>query len=205
MLMSRFFLMSYASAFVVASTSEAILGRQRMRVIGAGFGRTGTNSLKLALDELGFKTMHMFELFEDPAPRLLQRAWSKFVTTPGVLGSTLENLPIAALDELLDVHAAAGFNASMDFPMSQLYLHQLRRDPAAKVILTIRSSAEVWVDSFMETIARPTKIAKRFPASLAFPPKYSDLCRWMLTSIGMQLDSETLMPSRENAIGSYNA
>jgi hypothetical protein len=34
-----------------------------IRIIGAGFGRTGTHSLKLALEELGFgKCFHMEDL-----------------------------------------------------------------------------------------------------------------------------------------------
>ena len=38
-----------------------------MKVIGAGFGRTGTMSLKVALEELGFgPCYHMIELFEHP-------------------------------------------------------------------------------------------------------------------------------------------
>ena len=38
-----------------------------MRVIGAGFGRTGTASLKAALEELGFgPCYHMTEVFEHP-------------------------------------------------------------------------------------------------------------------------------------------
>ena len=37
-------------------------------VIGSGFGRTGTMSLKLALDQLGFgPTYHMVEVFKNPA------------------------------------------------------------------------------------------------------------------------------------------
>ena len=37
-----------------------------LKVIGAGFGRTGTNSLKLALEQLGFGPCHhMFEVIED--------------------------------------------------------------------------------------------------------------------------------------------
>ncbi len=35
-----------------------------LEVIGAGFGRTGTMSLKVALEELGFSPCyHMIELF----------------------------------------------------------------------------------------------------------------------------------------------
>src|SRR5215212_10119269 len=38
-----------------------------LEVIGAGFGRTGTASLKVALEELGFgPCYHMSELFEHP-------------------------------------------------------------------------------------------------------------------------------------------
>ena len=32
-----------------------------LQVIGAGYGRTGTDSLKVALNELGYKTYHMYE------------------------------------------------------------------------------------------------------------------------------------------------
>ncbi|MBS0244575.1 MAG: sulfotransferase family protein, partial [Proteobacteria bacterium] len=38
-----------------------------LHVVGAGFGRTGTNSLKLALEALGFAPCHhMFEVRERP-------------------------------------------------------------------------------------------------------------------------------------------
>jgi len=38
-----------------------------LRVIGAGFGRTGTLSLKLALEQLGFgPCYHMVEVFKNP-------------------------------------------------------------------------------------------------------------------------------------------
>ena len=38
-----------------------------MKIIGAGFGRTGTTSLKAALEELGYgPCYHMTEVFEHP-------------------------------------------------------------------------------------------------------------------------------------------
>jgi hypothetical protein len=41
-----------------------------MAVIGAGFGRTGTASLKQALEDLGCKPCdHMHENFDHPTPR----------------------------------------------------------------------------------------------------------------------------------------
>ena len=35
---------------------------EQIKVIGAGFGRTGTDSLRIALNELGLKCYHMHEL-----------------------------------------------------------------------------------------------------------------------------------------------
>jgi hypothetical protein len=38
-----------------------------LEVIGAGFGRTGTMSIKVALEQLGYgPCYHMIELFEHP-------------------------------------------------------------------------------------------------------------------------------------------
>ncbi len=38
-----------------------------MKIIGAGFGRTGTTSLQLAIEKLGFgKCYHMEELLKNP-------------------------------------------------------------------------------------------------------------------------------------------
>jgi hypothetical protein len=38
-----------------------------LEIIGAGFGRTGTNSLKIALEHLGFGPCHhMFEVRDNP-------------------------------------------------------------------------------------------------------------------------------------------
>ena len=36
----------------------------QLQIIGAGFGRTGTKSLKVALDLLGFHCYHMSECIE---------------------------------------------------------------------------------------------------------------------------------------------
>jgi hypothetical protein len=39
-----------------------------VEIIGAGFGRTGTMSLKVALEELGYgPSYHIVEVFENPA------------------------------------------------------------------------------------------------------------------------------------------
>jgi hypothetical protein len=44
------------------TTSDNTTKVPRVKVIGAGFGRTGTFSLKMALEILGMKTYHMVPL-----------------------------------------------------------------------------------------------------------------------------------------------
>lgn len=103
-----------------------------LKIIGAGHGRTGTMSLKRGLEQLGFPTYHMHELFVDPS-RLLY--WEQAAET----GAS-------------DWRAAlAGFTASLDYPAC-LYWRQLAKEfPEAKVILTVRDP-ERWYESVKATI-----------------------------------------------------
>ena len=48
---------------------KTAIATEGLKVIGAGFGRTGTMSLKTALEELGFgPCYHMREVFDHPEP-----------------------------------------------------------------------------------------------------------------------------------------
>ena len=71
-----------------------------LKVIGTGFGRTGTNSLKLALEQLGFGPCHhMYELRDDP--------------------DKVPHWQAAARGETPDWDAAfAGYASSVDWPIS---------------------------------------------------------------------------------------
>ncbi len=102
-----------------------------LKVIGAGFGRTGTMSLKLALEQLGFdKCYHMMEV--QPEHRAV---WSK-----AHRGESVD------LDALFD-----GFQATVDWPSCNLWQDQLKHFPDAKVILSLRDP-ESWYKSVMSTI-----------------------------------------------------
>ncbi len=69
-----------------------------LSVIGAGFGRTGTLSLKLGLEQLGFGPCHhMGEIFEHPAQLPLWQA--------AVAGEPVD------WDVVLE-----GYNSCTDFP-----------------------------------------------------------------------------------------
>ena len=104
-----------------------------MQVIGAGFGRTGTMSLKGALEELGFgPCFHMIDLIRDPVRVDL---WADAV----------EDRPV-------DWHAVFdGYAATVDWPGCSFYEPLLEVFPDAKVLLTVRDP-EAWYESTLRTI-----------------------------------------------------
>jgi hypothetical protein len=115
-----------------------------LQVIGAGFGRTGTLSLKAALATLGIAPCHhMVEVAGSPeqAPRWVA----------------------AARDGAADWHALLeGFRAAVDWPGSAFWRELGVAFPDARVILTVRDAA-AWYASFRDTILEHT-------AALAPPP-----------------------------------
>jgi hypothetical protein len=104
-----------------------------IKVIGAGFGRTGTLSLKQALEMLGFdKCYHMMEVHLNPGHA---QVWSDLAD--GV---------VPDWDKLF-----AGYQASVDWPSCNFWREQMAAFPDAKVILT-RRDPEKWYASVMNTI-----------------------------------------------------
>lgn len=104
-----------------------------LQVIGAGLGRTGTHSLKLALEHLGFAPCyHMIEILDLPEA---QEKWLKALE---------ENL--ADWDDIF-----AGYNATTDFPACIFYYELAQYYPNAKVILSLRDTNE-WLESTQRTI-----------------------------------------------------
>lgn len=111
-----------------------MLGRMSLRVIGAGLGRTGTMSLKGALERLlGAPCYHMIEVFPRPAHFGLWTA--------------------AARGEPVDWHALFdGFQATVDWPASAFWKEIAQAFPEALILLSTRDSAEAWWKSASETI-----------------------------------------------------
>ena len=104
-----------------------------LSIIGAGFGRTGTESMKLALEALGMGPCHhMKEVLSNPDQVALWRS---------VAGGRLPDW-----DE-----AFAGYNCAVDWPGAYYWRELSAYYPDAKILLTVRD-AESWYASMEMTI-----------------------------------------------------
>ncbi|MBO3750432.1 sulfotransferase family protein [Streptosporangiaceae bacterium NEAU-GS5] len=103
-----------------------------MRVIGAGFGRTGTLSLRTALERLGFgPCYHMQEVMNKPGQL---RPWLRAAKGRPDWDSIL-----------------SGYESCVDWPTAAYWKELADHYPEAKVILTSRDP-EKWVASMQATI-----------------------------------------------------
>jgi hypothetical protein len=106
-----------------------------LQVIGAGFGRTGTLSLKLALEELGLGPCHHME-------EVLAHPWQ------------LPHWQAIADGRTPDWDVVfAGYGSTVDWPSAHVWRELAAFYPDAKVILTVRPR-DAWWTSFSQTIAK---------------------------------------------------
>jgi sulfotransferase family protein len=119
-----------------------------LAVLGAGFGRTGTLSLKIALEQLGSgPCYHMSELLRDPERA---SAWTR-----AALGSPVD------WDAVL-----AGYGSAVDWPACAFWHELLVAYPECKVVLSLRDPVE-WYASFESTVL--PRLADRSPARFTEP------------------------------------
>jgi sulfotransferase family protein len=105
-----------------------------LKVVGAGLGRTGTHSLKLALERLlGGPCYHMIEVFEHPEH---VEVWRRAAEGEAV------NWP-----DLFD-----GYVACVDWPGGSFWREIADVNPDAIILLSTRASAEAWWKSASDTI-----------------------------------------------------
>jgi hypothetical protein len=123
------------------------MSKAGLRVIGAGMGRTGTSSLKAALEQLGFAPCHHME---------------EVVTHP-------EEVPTwqaAARGEKVDwASFMSRWGAAVDFPSALYYRELMEAFPDAKVLLSVRDP-DSWYESMRQTIV---PALTRFPARVVVP------------------------------------
>jgi len=118
-----------------------------LKVIGAGFGRTGTMSLKLALEQLGF----------DPCYHMME------------VGKRPEHDPVwlaATRRETVDWDALfSGFSAAVDWPVAAFWREMAAYYPQAKFILTERDP-QAWYRSIQATIFKSLNSPPAAPAQV---------------------------------------
>ncbi|MHA1152793.1 MAG: sulfotransferase family protein [Alphaproteobacteria bacterium] len=151
-----------------------------LKIVGAALGRTGTNSLKLALERLGFGPCHhMYEVRDHP-----------------------EQLPYwqaAARGELPDWDEVfADYRSCVDWPSARFWPEIAAHYPDAKVLLTLRD-AESWFASVHATI---------YPSIEAWPAREPGHHRDMLemaAEIIVQQSFGGRLDDRDHALAVYRA
>jgi hypothetical protein len=106
-----------------------------LSIIGPGFGRTGTSSLKIALEQIGFGPCHhMEEAFANPeqVPH-----WQAIAAGQAVDWNTV----------------FAGYRAQVDWPGAHVWRELAQAFPQAKVVLSVRPE-ESWWKSYSQTIGK---------------------------------------------------
>jgi hypothetical protein len=131
-----------------------------LQVVGAGFGRTGTLSLKNALEKLGLgPCYHMFEVIERPDHIEM---WHRLA-----FGGPIDW-------ELL----FKDFHSAVDWPAARYWRELADHFPDARVILSLRDP-ESWYKSVTETIYQGLKM----PITDRVPPtrrKQMEMARKMV-------------------------
>ena len=109
-----------------------------LKVVGAGFGRTGTLSLKSALEKLGFAPCyHMMEVFPRPEHVAM---WHRLAFENSIDWDLLFR----------------DFHSTVDWPSARWWREISAHYPNAKVLLSVRDP-EAWYKSMIDTIYQPMK------------------------------------------------
>ena len=163
-----------------------------LQVLGSGMGRTGTMSLKLALEQLGFgKTYHMFELFQHPenVTYFKQAERGEDVEWPALFGNE--------------------YQSAVDYPIARYYKQILAKYPNIKVVHTQRDP-ESWYKSASETIFWATKPDAKRKLELILKLPFSSTIRKrfkVLLYDGDLIDKEfgKNLKNKDEVIHRYNA
>ena len=130
---------------------EKIISKlNNMKVFGAGFGRTGTMSLKIALEKLGTgPCYHMREVITHPSHIKL---W----------------YDISRGEDPNWNRLFSGFNSAVDFPVCLFYEQLINKFPDAKFILTLRDF-DTWYISTANTIYKVPSILPDWFKRMVYP------------------------------------
>lgn len=205
------FTVSYNLRLIFSAMLNRMLGThtelhsepQRMIVLGAGFGRTGTSSLLSALEKLGLRAYHMREgVVRTPGHAVLWADLARLDSSAKTNSTAIQE----TRGRLFELMARDGFNATTDFPACLLTAELLKRYPEARVVLSVRASGEVWADSVLSTIARFRPILSYPPYTFAsLSSDFLSIDSYVWSTIGAPVDPSTGYPRRPDLAAAHDA
>ena len=160
-----------------------------LKIIGVGFGRTGTLSTQQALNELGFPCYHMFEVLENKKNKSHLNFWNEVATAPAGQQHNWEEV-------------FANYTATVDNPGCCVWRELIESYPDAKIILTLHPrGAETWYESTYQTIYVSErmwqfKVLKLVP----MVRKMTNMTRVLI----WERSHKNTMPDKQAAIARYN-
>jgi Sulfotransferase domain len=161
-----------------------------LKIIGAGFGRTGTWSTFAALNLLGFPCYHMQEVIINKANKGHLDFWRRVANTPPGTRHDWD-------------HVFANYTATVDNPACCVWQDLVTAYPDAKVLLTLHPrGAEAWYESTIDTIYF-TEILWQFKVLEWLTPfgrKFGDMARKLIW--GRTLNG--VMGDKAKAVARYN-
>lgn len=161
-----------------------------LKVIGVGFGRTGTESLYSALNQLGLPCYHMYEVLNNKLNKSHLDFWLKVARTEPGTQQDWER-------EVFSRYAAA-----VDNPACVVWRELMAAYPDAKLILTLHPKGpEAWWESTMETIYFTENLwqFRVLAAVTPFGRKFDEMCRKLIWGRGHQ----NTMSDRAKAVAYY--
>lgn len=122
-----------------------------MKLIGAGFSRTGTMSLKIALGKQGYRSYHMVDAVANFEKGDLDK-WNAYMEGRSDM----------------DWHALlAGYDAILDLPAALYYRELMYAFPDARVILTVRDPEKWW-----QSTAKLVRLHNTLVERIKFVPRF---------------------------------
>uniref|UniRef100_A0A7S4SFH2 Sulfotransferase domain-containing protein n=2 Tax=Ditylum brightwellii TaxID=49249 RepID=A0A7S4SFH2_9STRA len=171
-----------------------------LEVIGSGFGRSGTDTMRVALNALGYKTDHIKEILENGLTAHME-TWHELLKN----GCDDEAASKALYEDL-------GYTAAVDFPTSACWEALMRAYPMAKIVHTQRKSGEDWYASASDSILSlmhtfPFNIFKRIDP---FFIRFAKMCDQMWGRIVKRPIEASLDPGfphayKDEIIAAYDA
>jgi hypothetical protein len=160
-----------------------------LKIIGVGFGRTGTLSTQSALNQIGYNCYHMNEVMHNPNLSHLN-FWLKVAKAPKKTQHDWDK-------------AFDGYNATVDYPGSCVWEELVESYPEAKVILTLHPKGpEAWYNSTFNTIYRVQKMWEGKIVAL-FSSRTRKIIRMTAKLIWKNFLNGT-MENKQDAIDRYN-